>query len=314
MAGKTYREGISYPDLMRKFPDDATAEKWFIEQRWPDSVCCPKCGSNNVQARKSRKPQPYRCRSCRKDFSVKTGTLMHNSPLGYQVWAIAIYLSSTNLKGISSMKLHRDLGITQKSAWHLMHRIRETWKDQQVSFAGPIEVDETYIGGKERNKPFSKRNLKHQGRLGKSIVVGAKDRPTNQVSVEKVPDTKKKTLHKFVNERLVMGGTVYTDDNPSYNKVRRRHKAVKHSVSQYVNGMAHTNGIESFWALLKRGYHGTYHHMSERHLERYIQEFAGRFNIRELDTILQMALVAKRMEGKQLTYEELIQSGSESNQ
>ena len=304
MAGKTHRKGISYIGLTKLFPDDATAEKWFIEQRWPDGVCCPKCGSHNIQERKNRKPQPYRCRSCRKDFSVKTGTLMHSSPLGFQIWAIAIHLLSTNLKGVSSMKLHRDLDITQKSAWHLAHRIRETWKDQQVLFSGPVEVDETYIGGKESNKHYNKRS-KVTGTVGKTIVIGAKDRATNKVSAKKISSANKETLRKFVNSNTAMGSTIYTDDYPAYNGVRRRHKTVNHSISQYINGQAHTNGIESFWSILKRGYHGTFHHMSEKHLDRYVGEFAGRYNARDLDTINQMELIAKNMEGKQLKYRDL---------
>ena len=145
--GKHFRKGITYVELIQMFPDDAAAEAWFIRNRWPDGVRCPKCNSDNIQERRTRKPQPYRCRSCRKDFSVKTNTLMHSSPLGFQVWAIAIFLSATHLKGLSSMKLHRDLGVTQKTAWHLAHRIREAWKNEVDPFIGPVEVDETYVGG-----------------------------------------------------------------------------------------------------------------------------------------------------------------------
>ena len=143
------------------FPDDRTSEQWFTEQRWPDGAACPQCGSVNVHERPTRKPQPYRCRDCRKDFSVRTGTLMHGSNLGFQKWAIAIYLVTTNLKGVSSMKLHRDLKVTQKTAWYLAHRIRETWEDNALPFAGPVEVDETYIGGKAANRPLAKRRYPH---------------------------------------------------------------------------------------------------------------------------------------------------------
>lgn len=147
-AGKPLSEGASLIEIMKMFPDNAAAERWFVENRWPDGVHCPCCGAKNIQERKARKPQPYRCRDCRKDFSVKTGTLMHHSRLGLQVWAIAIYLLVTNLKGVSSMKLHRGLDITQKSAWHLAHRIRETWKENKDMFPGPVEFDETLAGGK----------------------------------------------------------------------------------------------------------------------------------------------------------------------
>ncbi len=133
----------------QRFPDNATAEQWFVETRWPSGVQCPACASDNVQARPTRKPQPYRCRSCRTDFSAKTGTLMQGSNLGFQTWVIALYLLTTGLKGTSSMKLHRDLGVTQKTAWHLAHRIRETWAAHAAAFDGPVELDEAYLGGKE---------------------------------------------------------------------------------------------------------------------------------------------------------------------
>ena len=135
--GKHHRKGMTLEQLFEKFPDNATAEQWFIGTRWTDGVHCPKCDSVNIQERKSRKPQPYRCRDCRKDFSVKTGTLMEGSNLGFKVWARAFYLMSTGIKGTSSMKLHRDLGITQKTAWHLAHRIRETWADNTPLDATP---------------------------------------------------------------------------------------------------------------------------------------------------------------------------------
>ena len=143
-------------ELMQMFPDDAEAERWFVETRWPDGPACPNCESTNVQSGAAHKTMPYRCRTCRKRFSVKTGTAMEASNLGYQTWALAIYLLTTSLKGVSSMKLHRDLGISQKSAWHLAHRLRQAWAEHGAApFQGPIEVDETFIGGKEGRKPRS---------------------------------------------------------------------------------------------------------------------------------------------------------------
>ena len=164
--GKYHRKGMTLAELFRMYPDDATAERWFAEQRWPEGSHCPYCGSTNVQSGAKHKTMPYRCREkeCAKRFSVRTKTPMESSKLGFQVWAIALYQVTTNLKGVSSMKLHRDLGITQRSAWFLAHRLREAWKDNGPQFAGPVEADETYIGGQRKNMNRKKRKaLKGRG-------------------------------------------------------------------------------------------------------------------------------------------------------
>lgn len=305
--GKSNRTGLSITELTLMFPDNETAERWFTEQRWPNGACCPACGSVNVHERTSRKPQPYRCRDCRKDFSVKTGTLMHSSNLGYRVWAIAIYLSLTSLKSVSSMKLHRDLNVTQKTAWHLMHRIRENWQDKIEQFTGPVEVDETYFGGKRRNMSKSRREqLEGRGATGKTAVVGAKDRASKKVSARVVKSTDKKTLQGFVKQRTQSGAKVYTDEAIAYHGLPFDHATVRHSLQEYVKGDVHTNGIESLWSMLKRAHKGTFHKLSPKHLDRYIREFAGRHNIREMDTIAQMGLVVRSMDQKQLRYSDLI--------
>ena len=171
--GKSHRKGISLMELMQKFPDDKTAEAWFVQSRWPEGIVCPHCGSVNVNPNTKHRSMPYRCRDCRKRFSTRTATVMECSKLGFQIWAIAIFLIATNLKGISSMKLHRDLGITQKSAWFLAHRIRETFDFAWLpGFDGPIEADETFIGGKRKNMSHEKRKeLRKPWEMGRGCVI-----------------------------------------------------------------------------------------------------------------------------------------------
>ena len=303
--GKAFRKGVSLVDLFDMFPDDEAAKDWFTQTRWPNGVACPNCGSTNINDHANHPTMPFHCRDCRKFFSAKTGTVMHSSKLGYRKWALAIYIVTTDIKGTSSMKLHRAIGVTQKTAWHMAHRIRESYNERQDPFSGPVEVDETYIGGKEHNKHEDKKQNAGRGPVGKTPVVGMKDRDTGHVSATPVEHTDKPTLQSFVESGIEDGAKVYTDEHSAYQDLPN-HETVKHSVKEYVHGQAHTNGVESFWAMLKRGYVGTYHHMSVDHLHRYVNEFAGRHNDRPSDTRDQMRHIVEGMNGKRLKYDDLI--------
>ena len=179
--GRSHRNCMTVMELLDKFPDDATAEAWFEAQRWPEGRFCPDCGSTNTVGVASRKPMPYRCRDCRHHFSVRKGTVMQSSKLGLQKWAIAIYMMTTGIKGTSSMKLYREVGIRQPTAWFLMQRIREGFiEGENKSFPGPVEADETYIGGKLGNMTAkSRKEARQKPDLGKTIVAGVKDRPSS---------------------------------------------------------------------------------------------------------------------------------------
>ncbi len=306
--GKSYRKGITLIDAIKKFDTEEKAEAWFVEQRWPDGPVCPYdgCESTRISTVANRKPQPYRCRACRKFFSIKTGTMMHSSNIELSKWAIAFYLHATSLKGVSSMKLHRDLGIGQKAAWYMGHRIRGMWGRAEDKFAVAVEADETYIGGKEGNKHADKKLKAGRGPVGKTPVAGVRDRATGRVSTEVVESTDKDTLQGFVMRHTTGDATVYTDEATAYQGIPRKHETVKHSAGEYVREMAHTNGLESHWAMFKRAIDGTFHHISAKHLPRYTTEFEGRHNARPMDTAEIMGQIARDSAGKRMTYETLI--------
>lgn len=209
---RSERDGISMKELFEMFPDNHTAKKWLGSVMWKDGRFCPHCGHNHT-TQVQHKQMPYRCLRCYKYFSIKVGTVMQSSKLGYQKWAIAVYLFATNLKGVSSMKLHRDLKITQKSAWFMGQRLREAWRTiaSVDGMEGPIKVDETYMGGREKSKHVNKKMTGGQGGAHMAAVVDTKDRSTGKVTAKPVPKANREQLGGFVKSKAEHGAKIYID-------------------------------------------------------------------------------------------------------
>jgi len=301
------RSTISTFKLFELFPDEPSARKYLEGRLWEDGVTCPECKSKERIT--IRKDGFYRCNACKLDFTVRTGTIFERSHVPLHKWLYAMYLLVTARKGISSMQLAKEIGITQKSAWFVLHRLREACGTQLEMLQGVVEVDETYFGGEENNRHMYDRIHKPRQRSEKSAVIGIRQRDGHVVA--KMTDSiGGLALRKFVHDNVAKGSRVISDEAGGYAALGKegfQHETVKHVAGEYVRGSAHTNSIESVWAVMKRGERGIYHHMSKKHLGRYVDEFTFRLNQGNVarHTTERLDSFVDAIRGKRLTFARL---------
>jgi len=305
---KTLQQAILY------FADADNCITFLSQLRWPDGVECLICESQRVSYLSTRRV--WKCLSCKKQFSIKVGSLMEDSAITLDKWLVGIWLIANAKNGISSYEIHRSLGITQKSAWFLLHRIRQTMQSINAGkLSGIVEVDETFIGGAARNMHKSKRGkLSNTGFIGKVAVMGLLDRHRGEVRTMVIDGTSREILDPKVRQHVEFGSTVYSDKHPGYDKLDDAFmRGVINHAERYVDGQVHTQGIENFWALPKRCIKGTYVSIEPFHLFRYLDEQTFRFNTRKGTDADRFVKAAAALTGKRLMYSDLIGKKTETS-
>jgi transposase-like protein len=297
-------------DIAIHFQDKSTCIEYLTQLRWNGKVKCAFCDHDHVYELKGNHPR-YKCAKCRKHFSAIKGTIFENSTVPLSKWFMAIFILSTHRKGISSVQVARDIGVTQKSAWFMMQRVRHAFKMQSFTYGkigatNPVEADETYIGGKLSNMSLKKRKqIEKSGQQHKIIVAGAIERG-GEIRAQVVEHTNYDNIIPFLVKTVHQGTKLMTDEHVVYTNMGRiyEHQTIKHALKEYVRGEVHTNTIENFWSTLKRGIYGTYHFVSAKHVQNYLEEFAFRFNNRNITEAQRFDKLVS-LSNHRITYKEL---------